>query len=124
MSEIEFRMLAHRVVYTLWPDMPQYPKEHITPEVATYLFVLFERAQTANSLIQALGATLRATPPTSWRAIPLLLVRSVSKGVNARFENKGWALNSMLAYHRQLVAKTLQYGPGTFPLALHDAFTR
>ena len=124
MNDVEQRMLAHRVVFTLWPDMPQYRKEHMTPEVATYLFVLFERAHTANSLIQALGKTLMAAPPTSWNAIPVMLVRSAAAGVNARLENQGWALQNMLKYHRQLVEKTLQYGPDTFPLALNDAFQK
>jgi hypothetical protein len=121
--DYEHRMMAHRVVFTLWPDMPTYPKEHMTPEVATYLFVLFARAQQANDLIQALGKTLMPAPPTSWSAIPVMLTKAVWTGLNAKFETRGWALRSMLEYHRHLVKETLQYGPQTFPLAVRDAFT-
>ena len=124
MTDIQQRQLAHRVVFTLWPDMPHYPKEHMTPAVATYVFVLYERARAANALIQGLRPLLPGTPPTSWGAIPLALVRSVAASVNARFDERGWALRSVLAVHKNFVKAALQYGPDVYPLALHDAFTR
>jgi hypothetical protein len=118
--EQERRILAHRVVFTLWPDMPPYRREHVTPEVATYLFVLFERVHMANQLIQGLEGLLIMGPITAWSDIPEILINAVRKGLNAGFATRGLAIRGILEYHRHLVQSALQQGPD-FPLALIDA---
>lgn len=118
----ERRMLAHRVIYTLWPDMPLYDKNNVTPELATYVFILYERARKANALIQAMRPLLNLSPTSEWKDIPQTLVDAVRSGVNANFDERGWAVQSIIALHGSYVRKALQYGPDVYPLELNRAF--
>src|SRR5262245_54602843 len=122
MSEEERRMLAHRVVYTLWPDTPRYPREHMTPQVAEYVLVVFARLIEADVMIKSLQSAITPTPPTSWMAISVALLHVVRAHINDDFSSRGMAIQAIQRLHGRFVQDALKNGPEICPLELDPAF--
>ena len=110
-SDPQAKELAINVIKRLWPDVV-INNDNVTPDVATYVFLVFAQAKEGDRAVKILYPALGLA--TSWTGIGIKLIQAVRGYMQAN--NWGLAIRAGVAAHRRHVDSALRYGTDVYPL--------
>jgi hypothetical protein len=110
--ERELRALAITVTRELWPDV-EINEAHVTPEFATYVFMVQVAATEGHHVVKSLVPALGLA--TSWIGVSVKLVNAIRTYMSQR-QDWGMAIRAAVAVHRRHVQSYLNYGPEVYVL--------